>query len=103
MTIGLTPEMGKMVRDRVESGWYESESAVIQDALRRMLEDDGRRLEDLRGKIQEADEALDRGEYTDYDEDSVRRLSEDVARRGRARRFRSPRGEKCGLATIFFT
>ncbi len=37
----------------------------------------------LRAKIDEADRELERGEFTDYDENSIQQLAEDVKRRGR--------------------
>jgi antitoxin ParD1/3/4 len=52
MSVTLTPDLEKMVRDEVESGNYASNSEVIREALRERYR---------RRKRQELEAALDRG------------------------------------------
>ncbi len=52
MSVTLTPELEKLVRDEVESGNYASNSEVIREALRERFR---------RTKLQDLERALDRG------------------------------------------
>ncbi|MBK36570.1 MAG: type II toxin-antitoxin system ParD family antitoxin [Gemmatimonadetes bacterium] len=40
MNVNLTPELDRLVRERVKSGMYGSTSEVVREALRRMLFDE---------------------------------------------------------------
>ena len=65
MNVSLTPELEKLVTQKVESGLYQSASEVVREGLR--LLDDHDRLRELhfaetRKKIQTGLEELDRGE-----------------------------------------
>lgn len=65
MNVSLTPELEKLVNDKVESGLYSSASEVIRAALRLLQERDqlkSRQLELVRTKIRRGIEQLDRGE-----------------------------------------
>ena len=65
MNVSLTPELEKLVNERVQSGMYSSASEVIREALR-LLKEQGelrqRRLEELRKEIGIGLEQLNRGE-----------------------------------------
>jgi antitoxin ParD1/3/4 len=57
LSISLSQDMAQMVRRKVESGSYASSSEVISDALRLLQEveaERGARLNEIRGKIDEA-------------------------------------------------
>jgi antitoxin ParD1/3/4 len=65
MNISLTPELERMVDDRVKSGRYASASEVIREGLRLLEEQEQvkqQRLADVRRKIDLGIEQLDRGE-----------------------------------------
>jgi antitoxin ParD1/3/4 len=65
MNISLTPELEKLVNDKVQSARYTSASEVICEALRLLQERDqlnSRELELMRAKIRRGIEQLDRGE-----------------------------------------
>lgn len=65
MNISLTPELERMVDDRVKSGRYASASEVIREGLRLLEEQEQlkqQRLADVRRKIDMGIEQLDRGE-----------------------------------------
>ena len=69
MTVHLRkPELAKFVDEKVREGGYSDAEAVIEDALARMMEDEAVELtdEDVRA-IAEADAAIDRGEFVDFD------------------------------------
>ena len=65
MNVSLTPELEKMVEEKVKSGRYQSASEVIREGLR-LLDDQDRlkalHLDEVRKKIRVGLEQLDRGE-----------------------------------------
>jgi antitoxin ParD1/3/4 len=79
MNISLTPQLEKLVQERVKSGRYTSASEVIREALRLMEEKDrllGAKLDQLRQDIREG---VDSGPVAAWD-------PEEIKREGRARR-----------------
>ncbi|MBM3745645.1 MAG: type II toxin-antitoxin system ParD family antitoxin [Acidobacteria bacterium] len=65
MNVALTPELEKLVSEKVRSGMYSSASEVVREALRLLEEqDEVKRLrrEELRRKIDAGYEQLVRGE-----------------------------------------
>ena len=69
MNVSLTPELEKIVTDKVATGRYTSASEVIREALRLMEEMDAlrqRQLETLRQEIQKGSDALKRGDSKTY-------------------------------------
>jgi len=65
MNVSLTPELEKLVNDKVESGMYHTASEVIRESLRLLQERDEQRqsrLEELRAEIQVGLDQLKRGE-----------------------------------------
>jgi antitoxin ParD1/3/4 len=79
MNVSLTPQLEKLVQERVKSGRYTSASEVIREALRLMEEKDRlleAKLDQLRQDIREG---LDSGPATPWDPDEIKRA-------GRARR-----------------
>ena len=84
MNISLTPELEQLVTDKVKSGMYQTSSEVIREGLRLLRERD-ERLQSLRRDIRAGFDAVDRGEFTDYDQSNVQDLAERVKSRGRKR------------------
>ena len=81
MNVSLTPELEELVSEKVRSGRYNSASEVVREALRLLEEQDqlrALRLEEIRKKIAEGLDALDRGEGIDGEEafDRLRKKSE---------------------------
>ena len=71
MNVSLTPQLEKLVSDKVESGRYNSASEVVREALRLFQERDEVRelqLHELRSKIAEGLDSLDRGDWADGEE-----------------------------------
>lgn len=73
MNINLTPQLEAMIRQKVDSGLYNSASEVVRDALRLMDEKDRLRnakLDQLRQALQEG---LTSGPATDWDPEDIKR------------------------------
>jgi len=85
MNVSLTPELERLVNEKVESGLYRTASEVVREALRLLKERDYAR-EQLRGDVQAGVDALARGEGRIYDKASGRQLAEQIKSRGRAAR-----------------
>ena len=84
MNVSLTPELEVLVAEKVKTGMYQTSSEVIREGLRLLKERD-EQVEALRRDVREGFTAVARGEYTDYDANSVKQLAEKVRERGRAR------------------
>lgn len=71
MNVSLTPELERMVQEKVSSGMYNSASEVIREALRLFQDRDELRqlrLEELRKEIAIGIQRADRGEVIDGEE-----------------------------------
>jgi len=88
MNVSLTPQLEKLVQEKVASGRYNSASEVVREALR-LFEDRERlrqlRFEKLKIQVAAGVEALDQGEYLELDSKGLERHMEDVKIRGRKR------------------
>ncbi len=84
MNISLTPELDQFVNDKVKTGMYQTASEVIREGLRLLRERD-QRVEALRRDVRAGFEAVERGEFTDYDENNINELADRVKARGRKR------------------
>lgn len=84
MNVSLTPELEKLVQEKVKSGRYNSASEVMREALRLLEEQDqlrAIRLEEVRKRIAAGLESLDRGEGIDGEEAFERLRKRSEARR----------------------
>ncbi len=84
MNVSLTPELERLVNEKVGSGLYQTASEVVREALRLLKERDDRAR--LRADIQAGVDQLERGEGRDYDVADGHLLAERVGARGRALR-----------------
>lgn len=84
MNISLTPELEQLVDDRVKSGMYQTASEVIREGLRLLRERD-QRVEALRRDVRAGFEAVERGEFTEYDASNIKELADRIKARGRKR------------------
>lgn len=71
MNVSLTPELEKFIANKVSSGRYQTASEVVREGLRLLEEHDRSKssfmvssMEELRAKLQEGIDSLDRGEYS---------------------------------------
>lgn len=82
MNVSLTLELEQFIKDKVNSGKYNSVSEVIGEALRLLDERDRahqQRLAELKAKIREGIEELERGEGIDAEE-VFAEIEEDIRR-----------------------
>jgi antitoxin ParD1/3/4 len=78
--------MEQRVREKLESGGYNSASEVVDETLRLLRERDElrqARLEDLRREVRVGLQQLDEGQYTTYDDGSLEELIQEVRTAGR--------------------
>ena len=87
MNINLTPQLEAMIRQKVDSGLYNSASEVVRDALRLMDERDRLRAAKLDQLRQEIQEGLSSGPTTAWNR-------EEIKRKGRAKRATRTRTAK---------
>ncbi len=90
MNVSLTPELEKIVAERVTSGRYASASEVIREALRLLEERD--QLNQLREDVRRGLEQLDQGRRRPFDAEALKRIKHEgrervaaAARKGRPR------------------
>jgi putative addiction module CopG family antidote len=84
MLNGLPADLEQFMEQELAAGKYASGEELVAEAVR-LLRERERRVKELREEILPALERLDRGEYMEYDEGSLRDLIDDVKARGRAR------------------
>ncbi len=83
MNISLTPELEKLVTDKVESGLYNSASEVVREGLRLLRDhDELRRIrqEELRKEVRLGVEQIRNGQYLEFD--SAEELADSVIKSG---------------------
>lgn len=75
MNVSLTPELEKLVKEKVSTGRYSSGSEVVREALRLLEERDRARqvrLEQLKREVALGVEQADRGEVSPLDIEEVK-------------------------------
>jgi antitoxin ParD1/3/4 len=82
MTVEIPSEYQQFVTNAVACGEFKSEGAVIAEALR-VLEERRQSAEYLRREMQVGLDELDRGEYVEFDEVSLKDFFEQVKTEGR--------------------
>ena len=89
MEISIDQQHIDHIRRKVESGTYQSPDAVMAKALGLLDEHDetvAEELDGLRVEVQQGVEALRSGDYTEYTDETLRDLFDEVKSRGRERR-----------------
>jgi len=81
MTVTLTPELEKLIREKIERGEYESADALVGQAVQRLLEEDTVR-DEIRLRIEAAEAEIDSGQYVEYDAGTIQELARNVHERG---------------------
>jgi antitoxin ParD1/3/4 len=84
MNVSLTPELEKLVQEKVARGLYQTASEVVCEGLRLLKERDDRQTS-LREAIQEGLTQLETGKYQEYTTDTLTDLAQAVKNRGRQR------------------
>ena len=88
MNVSLTPTLEELVQRKLATGLYNSASEVIREALRLLEERDEMRqmrLGTLRQEISVGLDQLERGEVSEYDDQSLNTLTADIKAKGRKR------------------
>jgi antitoxin ParD1/3/4 len=81
MNVEIPAEFQQFVHQVIDAGSYQSEEAVVGEALR-LLQHRQRRLDELRREIQPALDDLDRGENViEFDDDGLDAFFDDVVAR----------------------
>ena len=76
MNVSLTPELERLIADKVDSGRYASASEVVREALRLLEGSDQERnakLEALRAKVEVGIADADAGRFSDATADDIKR------------------------------
>ena len=85
MNVSLTPELEQFVNDKVKSGFYQTASEVVREALRLLNERDRERTL-LHEHVQAGFDQLARGQGRSYDRATGGTLAERIKAEGRAAR-----------------
>ena len=85
MKVNLTPELEKLVREKIERGEYESAEALVGQAVLRLVEEDTVR-DEIRSRVEAAGQEIDHGHFVEYDADTVHELARNVHERGLKKR-----------------
>jgi len=88
MNVSIPAEFQEFVDDVIRSGNFHSEAEVVSEGLRLL-----RKREQVRRDVNAGIEQLDRGEYTEYDEDSLPQFLADVQSRQRERFAKKSAGQ----------
>ena len=84
MNVSLTPELERLINDKVETGSYQTASEVVREALR-LLKHRDEGLIQLRNDIRAGLDQAARGDYTEHDRTSASKLAARVKARGQKR------------------
>ena len=87
MNVSIPVELEEFVQAVIERGTYQSEAEVVSEALRLL-----KKREQLRQAVRGGVEQLDRGEYSEYDENSLPEFLADVEARQRERFLQKSEG-----------
>ncbi|KGO32630.1 MAG: type II toxin-antitoxin system ParD family antitoxin [Desulfoprunum sp.] len=79
MNVNLTPQLESLIKQKVDSGLYNSASEVVREALRLMEQRDRVRAIKLEQLRQDIDDGMSSGDATPWN-------PEEIKREGRARR-----------------
>lgn len=79
MNVSLTPELEKLVKEKLASGGYASASEVIREGLRLLQERD--QLHRLRGEVRLGLEQIEQGRVRPFDKHAVARIKREGRKR----------------------
>ena len=78
MGVDIPPQFASFVQQSIASGRFESESAMLTEALR-LLAFRERELDLVRKGFED----IERGDYLEFDEEGLAKFFEDIKRKGR--------------------
>jgi antitoxin ParD1/3/4 len=80
--VSLTPEQDAFIDEMLEAGEYRNASEAMRDAIRALQQrraEEALRLDKLRVAIQQGVAALDRGDYTEVEDEDLDAYLDDLA------------------------
>jgi antitoxin ParD1/3/4 len=80
VNVSLTPELERLITDKLDTGMYQTASEVVREGLRLLKDRDERQL---RADVRSGFDSVDRGDYNDYTASSIRTLAAKVKATGR--------------------
>jgi putative addiction module CopG family antidote len=95
LNVTLSADLEERIAQKVSQGDYPSADELVSEAVQRFLADEEQDIEELRAMLAKADEQIERGEYTEYNAQTIHLLAERVKADGRAKRSaheKTPRG-----------
>ena len=82
MTVEIPLNYQAFVKTIIDRGQFQTEEQVVGEGLRLLAERDQRR-EEFRREVRIGLDQLDRGEYTEYDDESLKEFFEQIKAEGR--------------------
>jgi antitoxin ParD1/3/4 len=89
MEVRLPPEQEAFIEQNVRTGRFASSDEAIHAAIE-LLEEQERELDELKAAVDEADEDIAQGRYTDYADEALPQLLEELKHEGKALRHKHP-------------
>ena len=83
MEVHFTPDQEALIRRAIASGRYQTAEDAVQDAMARWEEGERVRIEVL-ARLDEAEADLEAGRYTDYSDETLPTLADELKREARA-------------------
>ena len=83
MEVHFTPDQEALIRRGIATGRYRTAEDAVQDAMARWEEGERTRIEVL-ASLDEAEGDLETGRYTDYTDETLPRLADELKREARA-------------------
>jgi Arc/MetJ-type ribon-helix-helix transcriptional regulator len=83
--VAIGSDLKERITEKVKRGEYESAEDLVAEALERFLAEEEEDVQELRTMLRHAEQQIERGEYTDYDEHTIGSLADNVKAAGRAR------------------
>jgi antitoxin ParD1/3/4 len=80
--ISLTPQQDAFIDEMLKTGEYRNASEAVRDAIRALRQhraEEAFKLDELRVAIRQGVAALDRGEFTEVDDDNLDTYLDDLA------------------------
>ena len=74
MNVSISPQLEEWIQEKVQSGYYQTASEVIREALRLLREKEQFReikIEELRKRIAAGIDDLENGRFTDFDQSTI--------------------------------
>jgi Arc/MetJ-type ribon-helix-helix transcriptional regulator len=82
LNVTLSADLEEKIAQKVRQGEFPSVDELVSEAVQRFLAEEGENIEELRAMLAKADEQIERGEYTEYDAQSLRDFGDRIKAEG---------------------